>query len=349
MDGADAIVADFSTQGPHVLGFASVEFPAPLKEELLALNVSGNDEIARASLCANALADTYSRALDAALEVAQIAGASLIAVGCHGQTVRHRPDLGYTVQINNAARLAEITGVTVVSDFRSRDIAAGGQGAPLVPAFHDGIFRSPHETRVIVNIGGIANITFLAPGIPAWGFDCGPGNCLMDAIAMQHLGQAFDTNGAFAAQGRVAGSLFARLSAHPYFAAPPPKSTGRDDFHTNWLAAQLNGESAADVQATLLELTAWAISGSVRAHAPRASRVMLCGGGAFNSTLRLALGQKLPGISVELVSQHGVPEQQVEALAFAWLAKQCVERKSIDLSHTTGAAGPRILGSITPA
>ena len=349
MDGTDAIVADFSTTEPRVLGFASADFPAPLKVELLALNSSGNDEIARASLCANALADTYSRALDAALEVARMERTSLTAVGCHGQTVRHRPDLGFTVQINNPARLVELTGVTVVSDFRSRDIAAGGQGAPLVPAFHDGIFRAPNESRVVVNIGGIANVTFLKPGAPAWGFDCGPGNCLMDLMAVRHLGQTYDRDGAFAAQGQFNEALFARMSADPYFHLPPPKSTGRDLFHAAWLDAHVQDEAAADVQATLLELTAWSIAESIRTHAPKAARLLLCGGGAFNSALRRALARRFPDASIEQSSQHGVPEQQVEALAFAWLAKQCMERKAIDFTRTTGAKGPRILGSITPA
>jgi anhydro-N-acetylmuramic acid kinase len=349
MDGADAIVADFSAHQPRVLGFGSVDFPAPLKAELLALNFSGADEIARASLCANALADAYSRALDAALEVAHIERKSLTAIGCHGQTIRHRPDLGYTVQINNPARLAELTGCTVVSDFRSRDIAAGGQGAPLVPAFHDGIFRASHESRVVVNIGGIANVTFLAPGAPAWGFDCGPGNCLMDLMAVRHLGQTYDRDGAFAAQGQMNAALFAHMSADPYFALPPPKSTGRDLFHAAWLDAHVQDEAAADVQATLLELTAWSIAESIRTHAPNTARLLLCGGGAFNGALQRALALKLPGASIERTSQHGVPEQQVEALAFAWLAKQCMERKAIDFTRTTGAKGPRILGSITPA
>ena len=350
LDGADAIVADFSAALPRVLAFDSEQYPSDLRAELLALNSPGENEIERSHLAANRLAHQYSRAARRAAQAANIDFSQISAIGCHGQTVRHRPDRGFTVQLNNPALLAELTRCTVVADFRSRDIAAGGQGAPLVPAFHDGLFRSAHETRVVVNIGGIANLTILEPNKPAWGFDCGPGNCLMDAWIAEHHDKSYDENGAWAIQGQVLPTLMRRLLNEAYFLEAPPKSTGRDLFNTEWLASRLEAnEKPEDVQATLLALTAGTIVDHIARHAPTAKRILVCGGGASNRALMNSIAHLFSGGNVEKTDAYGVPAQQVEALAFAWFAMRATERQPVDMTATTGAAHPCILGAIYPA
>jgi anhydro-N-acetylmuramic acid kinase len=275
---------------------------------------------------------------------------SIKAIGCHGQTIRHRPEHGYTIQIGNAALLAELTGITAVNDFRSRDIAAGGQGAPLVPAFHDKILRHPNRHRVIVNIGGISNLTNLAPGIATTGFDCGPGNLLIDAWCMQHIGTPYDANGDWAATGTVLPELLSKMLAEPFFALPPPKSSGRDLFNMDWLNSLLNkNEAACDVQATLLEMTCVSIADSILEQCGGAQEIYLCGGGAHNLTLRNRLALLLPDCTVQTTSDIGVDSDYLEAIAFAWLAQQTLLGKPANLPRVTGAAHPCILGAIYPA
>lgn len=349
IDGADAILADFTDPTPRVIGFQSVPFASDLRADLLALNAAGDNEIERSHLAANRLAECYANAVTALLKQAGVTANEVIAAGCHGQTVRHRPDFGFTVQLNNPALIAELIGIDTVADFRSRDVAAGGQGAPLVPVFHDGVFRSPDETRVVVNIGGIANVTILQPGKPAWGFDCGPGNCLMDAWIDKHRGTPFDENGCWAAQGQLLAGLASECLADGYFCKAPPKSTGRDHFHLAWLERRLTGSKrAVDVQATLLELTAVSIATAIQRYAPDCSRALLCGGGAQNGALMARISQLLPGAKVDTTNAYGVPAQQVEALAFAWLAKQTIQRSSVDLRSTTGSRHAVVLGAIYP-
>jgi anhydro-N-acetylmuramic acid kinase len=275
--------------------------------------------------------------------------------------VRHRPGafdgVGYTLQLNNPALLAETTGIDVVADFRSRDVAAGGQGAPLVPAFHLAVFGQPDQAIAVLNIGGISNISLLpATGerdatVPVLGFDCGPGNALMDHWCHRHTGQPFDESGQWAASGRVDPDLLARCMSDPYFDGDPPKSTGRDLFHPDWLAARLAGSSIApaDVQATLAELTAMACTNDLRRYGRECRRLIVCGGGAFNAHLMARLAALLPDVEVVSSADRGLPPQQVEAAAFAWLACATVHRRVGNLASVTGAHGARVLGAIYPA
>lgn len=349
LDGVDAVLADFSAMPPKVLARAHHGFDPALRAELLALNSPGADELDRAARCANELARRYAAAVREVLDTAAVAPAALRAVGCHGQTVRHRPDRGYTVQLGNAALLAELCGTRVVADFRSRDVAAGGQGAPLAPAFHAAVLRSPSEHRAILNVGGIANLTWLPATGDVAGFDCGPGNCLMDLWAGLHLGQPMDADGAWAAGAQADAALLERLLAEPYFAKRPPKSTGRDLFNETWLRARLPaGIDARVVQATLLELTARSIAGAVARDCGGAQRLVVCGGGVHNRALMARLSALLASVPVESSAAHGIDPGLVEPLAFAWLARQTLLGAPGNLPAVTGAKGARVLGAIYP-
>ncbi|MDT8992978.1 anhydro-N-acetylmuramic acid kinase [Curvibacter sp. APW13] len=359
LDGVDGVLAEFGTAGQlQVLAFASLDMPQPLRAELLALNTPGDDELHRSALAAIALVDLYAKVVDRLLQSSGVAANAIAAIGAHGQTVRHRPGefdgCGYTLQLNNPALLAERTGIAVAADFRSRDVAAGGQGAPLVPAFHSRFLNAANECMAILNIGGISNITLLNPGgfTPVRGFDCGPGNALMDLWCQRHMGQAYDRDGAWARTGRVLASLLHDLLDEDFFRRPPPKSTGRDLFHATWLDAKLRRHpdvATADVQATLCALTAQSCAEALRAHHPQCQRLLVCGGGAFNASLMEALQQALPQVRVESTSVAGLPPQQVEACAFAWLAAQCVKGSPGNLPEVTGARGLRVLGALYPA
>jgi anhydro-N-acetylmuramic acid kinase len=357
MDGVDGALCAFDADGRWlgVRRHAALPFDAALRAALAALQHSGPDEIHRAALAANRLAECYAQVVHRLLDGAD--PATVCAIGAHGQTIRHQPGrhdgVGYTVQINQPALLAERCGIDVIADFRSRDVAAGGQGAPLVPPFHAAVFGHAERARAVVNIGGISNLTLLPPGQPPRGFDCGPGNALLDHGAQQHLGQAYDADGAWSAGGRALPALLAELLAEPYFAEAPPKSTGRDLFHPAWLAAALarqpNPCAPQDVQATLCELTAAAIAQDLLRHAPATQELLVCGGGALNGDLMRRLAHRLPGCAVGSTAAHGLPPLQVEAAAFAWLARQHRHREPASHPTVTGARGPRILGATYPA
>jgi anhydro-N-acetylmuramic acid kinase len=350
LDGVDAVLADLSNTQPRLVGHRHERFAPALRNELLALNHSAGDELRRAALAANNLAREYASLVNMLLAQCAVDPRTVTAVGCHGQTVRHQPADEYTIQLVNGSLLAERTGVTVICDFRGRDIAAGGQGAPLAPAFHNAVFARPEKHRVIVNIGGIANLTDLPPAAAVTGFDCGPGNVLLDAWVQQHLQQPYDCDGAWAQTGKPISGLLARLLDDDYFRRVPPKSTGRDTFGYDWLARRLTGaEQPADVQATLLALTANCIAAAVEKFCAGAQEVYVCGGGARNAALAELLARQLAPRRVAATDVLGIDAEHVEALAFAWLARQALKSRPGNIPSVTGARGPRVLGAIYPA
>lgn len=390
LDGVDAVLLAFPvTHGldgprptgrdrPRMVAHTALPFPDSLRAACLALNTSGNDELHRAALVGNAVTRLYAAAVKQLLadpavsELAHAAHAAygpvrVRAIGAHGQTVRHRPGAfdgtGYTLQLQNPALLAELTGIDVVADFRSRDVAAGGQGAPLVPAFHADWFGQADADVAVLNIGGIANLSLL-PALGAadeenrgggliLGFDCGPGNALIDLWCQRHTGERYDRHGAWAAKGMVQDALLSRMLDEPYFLLEPPKSTGRDLFHAAWLngqLAQFPHQRPVDVQATLIALTVEAAARSLlQCTGGAPTELIVCGGGAFNATLMRGLRNALPGHKVSSSADHGLAADQVEAAAFAWLAHRTIHRLAGNLPSVTGAKGPRILGAIYPA
>ena len=362
LDGVDGVLAAFQADGTlQVQAHAFTPFPDAFKAELLQLNQSGPDELHRAALAGNGIARHYAQVVQALLTQTDHPPEAITAIGAHGQTVRHRPlefdglpgqaAVGYTLQPNSPALLAERTGIDVVADFRSRALAAGGQGAPRVPAFHHGVFGCPQSCVAVLNIGGISNLSVLQPDGQVMGWDCGPGNALMDHWCQTHTGQAFDRNGDWAASGQMSAPLLARLLSEDYLGKPPPKSTGRDLFNPAWLQqhlANLPELPAHDVQATLTAFTAQACVRDVLAHAPAAQSLIVCGGGALNGHLMALLAQGLPGVKVLSSEAHGLPPLQVEAAAFAWLAFKAVRREPASLTSVTGARGARVLGALYP-
>ena len=358
MDGVDAVLANTAEGKWHVIDSEFMPFPADLRHELMTLQSTSADELQREALAANALAKVYAQCVDSLLKKAGLSAAAVAAIGAHGQTIRHRPELGFTLQSNNPALLAELSGIDVIADFRRRDVAAGGQGAPLVPAFHQNAFSLTGEHRVIANIGGISNISILPAqaSSPVSGFDTGPGNVLMDAWIKLQRGLNYDDDGAWAATGHVIPPLLSALLNDPYFARPAPKSTGRDLFHLDWLARHLSAYPeayAVDVQATLMALTAHSLANAITLYAPQTQAVYVCGGGAYNSALLRLLQAYLHDqhstAQIATTEALGISPSHVEALAFAWLAAQFSQRLPGNLAAVTGARGPRILGALYPS
>lgn len=364
LDGVDGVLACFDQREKiRVQAHAFVAFDAPFQTALLALNQSGPDELHRSALAGNQIARHYAQVVMALLQQSGLQASAISAIGAHGQTVRHRPlefdgdpaknqvAVGYTVQLNNPSLLAELTGIDVVADFRNRDLAAGGQGAPLVPAFHQGVFARDDAVVAVLNIGGISNLSVLTPGAQVRGWDCGPGNALMDHWCAAHTGQAFDQGGAWAAAGHIHAALLASLMSEAFLVKAPPKSTGRDLFNPAWLAQHMAPHaqvSAIDVQATLTEYTALACAQDVQRGSSKADSLIVCGGGALNGHLMRRLAHHLPLVTVCSSEEKGMPALQVEAAAFAWLAFQTMHRQTSSLPSVTGARGARVLGAIYP-
>lgn len=353
MDGVDAVlIRTNGSQWQCAEGHAFLPYTDSLKQELLELQHSGYDELHRSRLLAQKLSCLYADTVKLLLVQRKLSPADIRAVGCHGQTIRHAPEYGYSIQLADWALLAELCKISVIGDFRSRDLAAGGQGAPLVPAFHRALFASPDETRAVLNIGGIANISVLPPQAPEFGFDTGPGNMLMDAWVQRHWHQPYDKNGEKAAQGRILPELLDCLMQHPYFQLTPPKSTGRDLFSLEWLMPQIpNHTDAHDILRTLLEYTALTIHNALICFAPQARNIYLCGGGIQNSMLveRLKTLGKSAKLNYHSTETLNLNPQWVEAAAFGWLASLWYEQLPGNPANATGAAGPRILGACYPA
>lgn len=360
MDGVDAVLARFGEfSGIELLGHQHAPYPPELRRALAELNIPGTHELHNAALAANAIAATYADLIPPLLQAAGLVRQDVRAIGAHGQTVRHQPRLhdatGYTIQLLNGARLAELTAMDVICDFRSRDVAAGGQGAPLVPAFHQAMFERPGRANAILNIGGISNLTLLDGNGGVGGFDCGPGNVFLDMWCQQHLAVDYDNNGEWSAGGAVDANLLSNMLGDPFFSQTLPKSTGRDLFNRDWLDRHLHTSrtartrSARDVQASLAQLTATAIADAITTHLPEANELLVCGGGAMNSDLCWRLQDLLPAIPLRRTTDAGIPPMQVEAAAFAWLADRHVRRQPGNCHTVTGAAGGRILGCHYPA
>ena len=350
VDGIDAALVRFSPQ-PDLVAAHTYPLDDALAEQVLRLSQARSDvlldDVGRLD---SALGEALAAAASRLLSGCGVVAAEVTAIGSHGQTLRHQPEgaLPFTMQLGDASIIAERCGITTVADFRRRDVAAGGHGAPLVPAFHAATLSDPRENRAILNIGGIANLTLLPAGGIVRGFDTGPGNGLMDAWMLRHHDQRYDRGGNVAAQGRADDSLLQSLLSDPWLSLPPPKSTGRDQFHIEWLDARLVGRalSTADVQATLNLFTARTIADALRSSQPDCARLLVCGGGVHNPVLLRNLAQQLPGISLESTAAHGLDPDFVEAMAFAWLARETLCGRPGNLPAVTGARGLRVLGCI---
>ncbi len=359
IDAIDAVLVEFSGSCPHLIQSHSLPISNNLKEKIKNICQPGENEIERLGRLDHELGILFSQAVIQLLNLTKISASQIIAIGSHGQTIRHQPNIEhpFTLQIGDANIIAEQTGITTITDFRRRDMAAGGQGAPLVPAFHDKVFRSSLKNRLILNIGGMANITILpkTPAQPVLGFDTGPGNVLLDTWIYAQQQKPFDESGQWANSGTINSALLAQLLTAPYFTCPPPKSTGREYFNGHWISAQLEKAQLThiapeDVQSTLMELTAYSIVQDVTRYAADTEEIYLCGGGTHNSKLiarikhNLAeVGQKIPVYSTTKI---GVSPDWVEAIAFSWLAKQTLNKQAGSLMEVTGAQRPTILGGV---
>lgn len=352
-DAIDAALVDLQPT-PQLIAQHTLQLPTNIRQQIHALSLPGDNEVDRMGALDVDLGKLFAQTTLELLANAGVNAAQIIAIGSHGQTIRHRPpgspEGTFTLQIGDPTQIAELTGITVVTDFRRRDMAAGGQGAPLVPAFHRAIFQVQDKDRVIVNIGGMANITWLPAQGQTLGFDTGPGNVLMDTWIMEHLGKSYDQDGAWAASGQICKTLLSELLAAPYFKLRAPKSTGRESFNRAWLNENLHKLTStlapADVQSTLLELTAITITDSINGLSQSSKEIFVCGGGAYNTALMQRLKVLLSKDTVASTAGLGVDPQWIEAMAFAWLAQQTTNHRPGNLREVTGATREVILGGV---
>ncbi|MFC4727386.1 anhydro-N-acetylmuramic acid kinase [Coralloluteibacterium thermophilus] len=352
-DGIDAALVRFGAR-PVLVAARTVPYVPELHAAVLAHSQQdGRIDLDTLGELDVRIGHAFADAALALLETAGVAPSAVVAIGSHGQTLRHRvlPPWPFSMQVGDAAVLAERTGIATVADFRRRDVAAGGHGAPLMPAFHAAVLAHPEEPRAVLNLGGIGNLTLLPPAGPVRGFDTGPANGLMDAWCQRHTGAGYDAGGAWAASGSIDDGLLDALLAEPWFALPPPRSTGRDQFHLGWLETHLRGavRAPADVQATLCELSARTVADALRREQPGTARLLVCGGGVHNRTLMARLAAHLPDVEVASTAAFGLDPDFVEAMGFAWLARETLAGRPGNRPEVTGARGPRVLGAIHPA
>ena len=351
LDGLDFALVEQDDR-PRLLGTYYIPMPDDLRAELLGLCSSGPDELARAGIAEQKWVRLAAQGVLALLDQQKVLAGEIRAIGSHGQTIRHEPARGFTVQIGNPALLAELTGITVVSDFRKRDIAAGGQGAPLVPAFHEALFDDNKDYRAVLNVGGFSNLSLIEIDKPVSGFDSGPGNVLLDAWIQAQRGLSYDKDGAWGESGTVNADLLKSMLSDQFFQTKGPKSTGREVFNLGWVhhhMFQLPTLKPEDVQATLLEVTALSITESLQSAQAQTKELLVCGGGAHNEALMKRLAALLPNTKVSSTAEFGVDPDWVEAMAFAWLAHCALESVPANRPSVTGAEGLRVLGAIYPA
>jgi len=351
LDGLDFALIEQDDR-PRLVATHYIPMPDDLRAELLGLCASGPDEIARVGIAEQKWVRLAAQGVLALLDKQNVSAGEIRAIGSHGQTVRHEPARGFTLQIGNPALLAELTGITVVSDFRKRDIAAGGQGAPLVPAFHEALFDDNKDYRAVLNVGGFSNLSLIEIDKPVSGFDSGPGNVLLDAWIQAQRGLSYDKDGAWGESGTVNPDLLKSMLSDQFFQTKGPKSTGREVFNLGWVhhhMFQLPTLKPEDVQATLLEVTALSITESLQSAQAQTKELLVCGGGAHNKALMARLAALLPNTKVSSTAEFGVDPDWVEAMAFAWLAHCALESVPANRPSVTGAKGLRVLGAIYPA
>ncbi|MFM2479352.1 anhydro-N-acetylmuramic acid kinase [Celerinatantimonas sp. MCCC 1A17872] len=350
LDGIDVVAVDFSAPQPKLVASLNETFPEELRELLHEIALDKALPISQVGYATTWLSQCYSDAINHMCEQNGLNKQTIKAIGCHGQTVQHHPQppYPYSIQLNNPSLIAAQTHITTIGDFRSKDLAYGGQGAPLVPAFHHALFGQKEQTVVVLNIGGIANISILQADSPVSGYDTGPGNILLDSWINHCRQLAMDEDGQWAQSGTVLPKLLDALRQDDYFIKRPPKSTGREHFNLAWLLSHLSHhEKSEDVQATLLELTAMTITDQLPTNQP--GELLVCGGGARNKALMQRLQARLPQWQVMNTDKRGVHSDYMEAMAFAWLARQCLKGIAINMPNISGASRSAILGGIFKA